>query len=82
MWSWPKCQLVVISVIKHVQQVPKERMHVVHLGEVLQYLCELVVPAALRELDLHDAQHILTDASQGQDAQEDFVMIRNGLSRR
>ena len=48
-------QLVVVSVIQHIQQVPKEWMHVVHFGEVFQNLCQLIVPAALREFDLEKA---------------------------
>ena len=48
-------QLVVVSVIQHIQQVPKEGVHVVHLGKILQDLCQSVMPAALRELDLKEA---------------------------
>ena len=55
-------QLVVISVVEHIQQIPKEGMHVIHLGEVFQDLCELVMPAALRELDLQGIQAAVLSA--------------------
>lgn len=47
-------QLVVISIVEHIQQVSKEGMHVIHLWKVFQNLCELVMPAALCELDLRN----------------------------
>lgn len=47
-------QLIVISIVEHIQQVSKEGMHIIHLWKVFQNLCELVMPAALCEFDLRN----------------------------
>ena len=49
-------QLVVVTVVQHVEQVAEEGVHVVQLGEVLQDLGQLVVPVGRRELDLRAGQ--------------------------
>ena len=48
----PQRELVVVLVVQHVEQVAVEGVHVVDLGELLQHRAQLVVPAALRVLDL------------------------------
>ncbi len=58
-------QLVVISVVEHIQQVSKEGMHVIHLWKVFQNLCELIMPTALCELDLRNISTMSGCASRG-----------------
>ena len=48
----PKGKLEVIPVVQYIQKVSIKGVNVVHLGEVLQNGCELVMPVGLRVLDL------------------------------
>ncbi len=60
----PERELVVVAVVQHVEQVRIEWVHIVHLGEVLQDLGQLLVPVAGGEFDLRGTSSARSEGNQ------------------